>query len=239
LEAGTLRSGVAAVRPTVLGGRIAPLGEKGAFSAIDKHELPPPWAITPVGLEGDEQSDLRNHGGPEKALHHYPLEHYAYWREHIGDVPLLRQPGAFGENFSTAGWTEDMVNIGDIIRFCGALLQVSQGRQPCWKLNLRFNQTGMARLVQMTRRTGWYYRVLEAGQARDGDNLELVERTQPDWPVARVLRLLYEDSLAFSELEEMARLPELTEGWRRMAAKRIEKREVEDWRSRLTGETAT
>lgn len=119
---------------------------------------------------------------------------------------------------------------GDIVRFGRALLQVSQGRQPCWKLSLRFNQTGMARLVQMTRRTGWYQRVLEVRQACDGDNLGLVERTRPDWPVMRVLRLLYEASLAYSELEEMARLPELAEGWRRVAAKRIEKRAAEDWR---------
>lgn len=237
LDEEAVRTRFAAVRPIVLGGRVTPLGDHGALSGIDKHEIPPPWVITQVGLSDDEQSDLKNHGGREKALHHYPLDHYAYWRENIGDVLVLRQPGAFGENLSTSGWTEETVNIGDIVRFGHVLLQVSQGRQPCWKLNLRFNQAGMARMVQMTGRTGWYYRVLEPGQAREGDFLQLIERPQPEWPVARVLRLLYQDTLAYSELEGMANLPELAEGWRRVASKRLEKRAVEDWRSRLTGQS--
>jgi MOSC domain-containing protein YiiM len=126
--------------PVVLIGAVAPLGDDGRVSAIDKRPAPAPWRIGPFGLAGDAQADLKHHGGPEKALHHYPLDHYAFWEREIGPNPLLRRPGAFGENFSTTGWTEANVCVGDIVRFGSALLQVSQGRQPCWKLNRRFSR---------------------------------------------------------------------------------------------------
>ena len=222
-----------AVRPVVLCGAVAPLGDKGALSAIGKQQISPPWEISLTGVTGDVQADLKNHGGPEKALHHYPIEHYAYWTQLLGPAPIFSRPGAFGENISTTGWTEANTHIGDIVRFGDAVLQVSQGRQPCWKLNLRFGRPDMARLVQRSGLTGWYYRVLTPGRADATDRFVLVERLRPQWPVARVLRLLYSDTLAFAELGEMAELPELAEGWRRIAARRLEQRRVEDWLPRL------
>lgn len=127
----------------VLTGRVAPLGVKGAASAIAKTPVVGPVAVGPLGLAGDEQADRRVHGGPEKAVHHYALDHAAAWR---GDLPglrdLLEQPGAFGENFSTHGLTEHDVCVGDLWRVGSALLQVSQARQPCFKLNLRFERAG-------------------------------------------------------------------------------------------------
>jgi len=224
-----------AVHPVVLSGRVSPLGDKGALSGIAKRETGPPWVISRTGVIGDEQADLKNHGGPEKALHHYSYEHYPIWKQQIGYVSALAKRGAFGENLSTQGWTEENVHVGDIVRFGGALLQVSQGRQPCWKLNLRFGRPDMARLVQDSGRTGWYYRVLTPGRADAGDELQLVERLHPQWPLSRVLRLLYADTLDFADLAGMAQLPELAEGWRKIAAKRIERRFVEDWQPRLSG----
>ncbi|HEX7074586.1 MAG TPA: MOSC domain-containing protein, partial [Hyphomicrobiaceae bacterium] len=89
---------------------------------------------------------------------------------------FLSSPPAFGENLSTLGITEETVHIGDIYQVGGVILQVSQGRQPCWKLNARFNRPDMAWRVQMTGRTGWYYRVLREGWIETGDEFVLVER---------------------------------------------------------------
>lgn len=225
------------VHPIVLCGPISPLGNKGKVSAIDKRQKPPPWVITLTGLAGDAQADLKTHGGPQKALHHYAYEHYACWIDEVGPRPVLAAPGAFGENLSTLGWTEDNTHIGDIVQFGSAFLQVSQGRQPCWKLKERFGHPDMARLVQQTGRTGWYYRVLTPGVANAGDRLELVERLRPAWPLSRLLRLLYADTLAFAELAEMAEIPELADGWRRIALRRLEQHSVEDWQPRLEGTT--
>ena len=99
-----------------------------------------PWQITSTGITGDAQGDLLYHGGPEKALHHYPQDHYSTWNAEIGDHPLLSVPGAFGENLATSGWTEHDVCIGDVARFGSAILQVSHASSsidasgdPAWR----------------------------------------------------------------------------------------------------------
>jgi len=145
--------------------------------------------VTRLGLDGDEQADLRVHGGADKAIHHYPADHYAWWREVLGANPFLESAGAFGENVATDGLTEADVCIGDHWRLGTALVEVSQGRQPCWKLDHRFGATVMARMVK-SRRSGWYYRVLDEGEVASGDTLTLVDRPHPDWSVARVFGLL-------------------------------------------------
>ncbi|NVJ03616.1 MOSC domain-containing protein, partial [Myxococcus sp. AM009] len=129
--------------------------------AIDKRPVRDAVEVGINGIVGDEQGDLRVHGGPDKAIHHYPFDHYAAWQADIGAQPLLAQPGAFGENVSTTGITEADICVGDRLRAGSVMLEVSQLRQPCWKLNDRFNTRDMARRVQHTARTGWYYRVLE------------------------------------------------------------------------------
>lgn len=226
------------LRPIVLTGRVAPLGADGRESGIDKRPAPAPWRIGVTGLAGDAQADLAHHGGPEKALHHYPFEHYAVWAQDIGDNPLLRAPGAFGENLSTSGWTEVDVCVGDIVRFGSALLQVSQGRQPCWKLNRRFARKDMSLRVQSSGRTGWYYRVLETGEAQAGDMLQRIDRPCPDWPLARLTRLLYRDGKDAGGLAGMAALPQLAQNWRDLAQRRLTSGRIESWTTRLYGDEA-
>lgn len=224
-----------ATRPTVLSGLIEPLGDDGRLSAIAKRPALPPWRIGALGLAGDAQADTNHHGGPEKALHQYPFEHYADWADEIGDNPLLRTPGAFGENLSTTEWTETNVCVGDVVRFGRALLQVSQGRQPCWKLNRRFAQPDMALRVQSSRRSGWYYRVLEAGMAEPGDFLRVVDRPRPQWSIERLYLLLYCDTHDRNGLASMAAMPELAQNWRELARQRVHSGKIEDWTRRLSG----
>src|SRR3546814_4948632 len=123
------------------------------------------------------------------------------------DSPLLRVPGAFGENISTRGLDEDNVCLGDRFELGTALLEVSQGRQPCWKLNDRFGVPDMVRRVQSSGRTGWYYRVLRPGTARAGDPPRLDSRPHPDWPLRRLNRLLFDRSAEHtSELQSLIRI---------------------------------
>ncbi|ACM00091.1 Pyridoxal kinase [Cereibacter sphaeroides KD131] len=176
------------MRPlTLLTGRAAPLPGSDVLSGIGKTPVAGPLTLGREGFEGDEQADRRVHGGPEKAVHHYPSDHYESWRAELGDLPAILAPGGFGENLSTAGLTEAEVAVGDTFRLGGALIQVSQGRQPCWKLNHRFGVPDMARRVQLTGRTGWYYRVLEPGTVAPGDRLELIDRRAPELDPATAL----------------------------------------------------
>lgn len=218
----------------VLTGKAVPFGRPDTLSAIGKHPVDAAIAIGPAGLEGDEQADRRNHGGPDKAIHHYPFDHYAAWRGDLpAPCPLLDSVGAFGENLSTLGLTEETVCVGDIFRIGTATVQVSQGRQPCWKLNHRFGVKDMARRVQSTGRTGWYYRVLEPGIAAAGDGIALVERPLSDWPLARILRAFYHDTGDLDTLAGIAELQPLATGWRTLARRRVESGRVEDWSNRL------
>ncbi|APH59165.1 MOSC domain-containing protein [Granulibacter bethesdensis] len=218
----------------VLVGRSAPLGERQVPSAIDKRPVAGALQAYRNGFAEDDQADRRVHGGPDKALHHYPVEHYAMWRQEEGEHPLLR-PGGFGENLSSLGIMEEDVALGDVFRLGGALLEVSQSRQPCWKLNARFGLGKMALRVQETGRTGWYYRVLEEGMIRAGDRFQLLERRSPAWTLQRVWNVLYVDSMNRDELSEMAALPHLPEGWQRAVLRRLEVGAVEDWSARLNG----
>lgn len=218
----------------VLAGRTRPLGPHGESSGIFKTALVGRVEIEEAGIIGDEQGDKKYHGGRDKAIHHYALDHYAIWKVELWDrTDCFIKPGAFGENLSTLGMTEPNVCVGDIYRAGTALLQVSQARQPCWKLNVRFDTPNMAYRVQSTGRTGWYYRVLESGKVQAGDELALVERPNSTWPLNRLLHYMYVDTLNREALFQISQMPFLTASWRHLASRRLDHSAVEDWSKRL------
>lgn len=219
----------------LLTGPVKPLGARAVPSGIDKWAVAHPTMLTETGFDGDAQGDLVRHGGPDKAVHHYPFEHYSSWTTAIGPHALLCRPGAFGENISTEGLDEENVAIGDVFELGTATIEVSQGRQPCWKLNERFGRPEMARAVQSSGRTGWYYRVLSSGNVAPEDRLELVARSSPEWTIARIWRAFYVDTLNFKELAALAEAPALARAWRDHALRRLKTNKVEDWNRRLTG----
>lgn len=215
-------------------GAARPLDGAGPVSAIAKAAVDTPLWLGPEGFAGDEQGNRRHHGGPEKAVHHYPYDHYPFWRETLPGPPaVLAESGAFGENLATEGLTETDVCIGDTFRLGEAVVQVSQGRQPCRTLNARFGVADMARRVQDAGRTGWYYRVLEPGEVAPDARLELIERRHTHWPLTRLLRGLFHEPGNLAELDQMVELPELAESWRCLVRTRLETGEVEDWTRRL------
>lgn len=174
----------------LLGGKVAPFrGEHD--SAIAKQPVAGKVRIHREGLTGDAQADRRVHGGPEKAVHCYPLDHHAAWEEFLGLHPLLEEPGAFGSNLAIRGLAEADVHIGDRFRLGSALLELCQPRQPCWKIEHRFDQKRMVAHILQTGMCGFYFRVLEEGEAEAGDMLERVETGHEDWSVARTFATLF------------------------------------------------
>lgn len=203
-------------------GTIAAYGPQGEPSAILKLPIVGRHLVGPEGLAGDRQADRVHHGGPDKALHHYPFDHYGAWLMELPEqAALLHSPGAFGENLATLGMTEANVCLGDVYRLGGAFLQVSQGRQPCWKLNHRFGVADMVARIRANGRTGWYYRVLETGDIGAGDRFELVRRDWPDWPLERLWQTLFGDRIDADALNELVRLDVLAASWRERAAHRL------------------
>ena len=214
-------------------GRPAPLGPAGALSAIDKHKVSGPIHAGRLGLDGDEQGDPKHHGGVHKALHAYTLAHMPAWVAELPHRADRFHPGAFGENLVVSGATESDMCLGDRWRIGEALAEVSQARQPCWKLNLRFDVPDMARRVQESGRSGWYFRVIEPGAITAGDSAALVERPHPEWPLGRVSHLLYHDRMNRPALEELAVLPGLPESWLRLVEARLASGQTESWKRRL------
>ncbi len=207
---------------TLLIGKPRPFRDDGTQSAMAREAASGPVMLRKGGFEGDEVADKKHHGGPDKALHLYPAEHYPFWNAKLGGHRLLDHAGAFGENISASGLTEDKVRIGDRFRMGGALVEVSHGRQPCWKIDHRFGVHGLSREVIRTGRCGLYFRVIEEGEVAAGDVIEQAGQAPHDWSVARVFKLIigggHREDGAKEALAELARLDTLATVWRERAA---------------------
>ncbi|MEJ8473200.1 MOSC domain-containing protein [Roseibium algae] len=217
-------------------GSVAELWPGRPTSGIQKDPVSGPQHLGLEGFDRDAQADLSVHGGPDKALHHYPAEHYLLWQAE-GLMEAGTQPAAFGENISTEGMTEETACIGDIFTLGSATVQISQGRQPCWKLNAHTGHDTMAYLFQKTGRTGWYYRVLVPGKVEVGDPLTLLERLHPDLSVEMVTRARLTKKIASADAVRLSEIPELAENWRAAFGKMAAGNLNENTSARLTGKS--
>lgn len=180
-------------------------------SGIIKHRVEGPVQVDWTNLAGDGQADLVHHGGPDKAINAYPSDHWAYWRDTCRLTPT---GGSFGENFTTQGADETQVCIGDVYRIGTVLVQVSQPRQPCWKLDRRWQVSDLAKRVQQTGRTGWYFRVVQCGTLEAPADLVLVERPHPEWTVARANQIMHHDREDRAAAAALAACPALSQSWK-------------------------
>jgi MOSC domain-containing protein YiiM len=196
-------------------GKIAPLGPDGVPSAIVKAGVSGRVALHHLGLTGDEQADLRVHGGPEKAVYGYPARHYEAWARDFPEHSEKFTPGGVGENFTLDGLDEESVCVGDVHAIGGALVQVCQPREPCFKFALRFADNRMVKAMVKTGRAGWYYRVLQEGDVGAGDAVTLHARPNPDFSFARLVAIV---SRRDATLEECARLAAMEGLARRLQA---------------------
>lgn len=190
-------------------------------SAIAKQPVAGPIRIGWLGFEGDGVADPVHHGGWDKAIHLYPQDHYDWWRQAKPDHPLLDAPGAFGENIASRGLTEADICLGDRFTLGSAIVEVSHGRQPCWKLDHRFGARDVMATIVKTARCGIYFRVIHEGEAEAGTHMALIDRPLPDWPVDRLFRLLIGGGHKGEPdaVRELAQAPVLAEAWRARAQK--------------------
>lgn len=194
-------------------GRVAPRGPANVPSGFYKQPVAGRVEVRALGLAGDEQADKSVHGGPDKAVYAYPTEGYAAW---IDEFPTRRRtliPGGMGENLATAGLSEDDVHIGDIMRIGTVTMQVTQPRQPCFKLALYHREPKMVRRMTETARCGWYLRVLEPGKLGAGDRIEVIERQDKTWTIRRFAALIALKTIDAETLSEIVAMPGLSERW--------------------------
>jgi len=208
-------------------GGISLLEPDGHRTGIIKHAVCAA-SITALGLDGDHQADRRFHGGPEKAVHHYAADNYPRLR---ADYPRLARelvPGSLGENLSTLDWTEHNVHVGDVFRINRTILQVSQPRSPCWKINHRFGAEDLSRRITAECITGWYYRVLAPGQISVGDTFELIERESAPVSILRFWEIVLNHRPNVEDLERLSSITALAGGWKKKL------REREAWLKRAS-----
>lgn len=178
-------------------------------TAFFKEPVSGPVFLARTNLDGDRQADPEHHGGPDKAVMAYAASHYALWRQELGrELPH----GGFGENFTVQGADESTVCIGDVYAIGEARVQVSQPRIPCWKIARRWGIRDLSARVQRTRRTGWYLRVLVEGHVAPGDEIVLLDRPHPDWPVLRASDVLYTRPHDVDAVRALADVPALAPG---------------------------
>ncbi len=207
--------------------------EKPWTTGFLKQTVSGPLWLGSTNLAGDGQADLVHHGGSHKAVCVYPAAHYPYWREALG-LPNLAA-GDFGENFTVDGLTEDSVCIGDVWTIGETTVQVSQPRQPCWKLARRWDIKDLALQVQQTGRTGWYFRVLVEGIVQHGMPLTLVDRPNSQWTIAAANQLMHHDQANLADAARLADVTALSPSWKTTLNNRIEKNLPPDERKRLEG----
>jgi MOSC domain-containing protein YiiM len=185
------------------------------FSGFEKSEVKDPIEVTAVGLTGDDQADKINHGGPDKALLCYSASHFEHWQIEFNRSGL--KGGMFGENLTLEHGTEEDVCIGDTFAVGNeVVVQVSQPRQPCWKLGRFWNEPLLPKKVIKTGFCGWYLRVIKAGTVETSMNFELVDRPHPDWNIRRAHRVMYakKSDADFSLKSELAVLQQLSDSWK-------------------------
>ena len=164
-----------------------------------------------LNLDGDQQADLKVHGGPDKAVYVYPSEHYEFWRP---ELPGTELPwGSFGENFTTEGLLED-ISIGDRFRVGSAVVAVTQPRMPCYKLGIKFGRNDIIKRFLASRRTGFYFSVVEESAVRAGDAVELLARDENRVSVADIVQLYVADTPDPELLRRAAGLAALPANWR-------------------------
>ncbi|WP_041072782.1 MOSC domain-containing protein [Bacillus sp. OxB-1] len=173
-----------------------------------------------TNLEGDGQADLKNHGGPEKAVFAYPVEHYSFFHQEYGLTAM--QAGGMGENLSLLNMLERDVCIGDTYEIGGALIQVSQPRQPCWKPARRFKRKDLSLLIQNSGRTGWYFRVLQEGFIHSGQTLTLVNRPAPEWTIANCNHVMHVNKEDIEQAVALAACEWLPINWKNTLNKRVQ-----------------
>ena len=164
-----------------------------------------------LNLDGDRQADLTVHGGRDKAVYAYPVEHLPVWNDELGTD---FGPGTFGENLTTAGWLEDDVRIGDIWAWGEARLQVSQPRSPCYKLATVTGRPDLLKRLVRTGRTGWYLRVLEVGTVPVSGPIQVLERDPAGISVLLAHRASQPGALDRADVEAVARVDALAADWR-------------------------
>ena len=199
--------------------RLVQWNGESVSTGIFKSPVTGPVRLRTLNLDGDRQADLSVHGGVHKAVYAYPSEHYEFWRNEFPEMELPY--GMFGENFTTSGLLEKLVNIGDRFTIGDAELIVRQPRLPCYKLGIRFGRSDIIKRFLQSLRTGIYFAVLKEGTVQVGDTIIPVSRDTDGVTVTDIASLYTVEKHNAELMRRAIQVEALPESWREYFQKRI------------------
>jgi MOSC domain-containing protein YiiM len=165
-----------------------------------------------LNLDGDEQADLRVHGGEDKALYAYSRDAYPNWKLLRPDDEFLG--GAMGENLTVDSLPEDRIHVGDRFRVGGALIEAAQPRFPCYKLAAMYEDSNILKQFNKINRTGVYFRVLKEGLLTEGDSFELLSKGSVSLSISDFYGIALTKKCEPNRLAEILKIKALPEPWR-------------------------
>ncbi len=158
-------------------------------TGIFKTPTQEPIFLGKTDVEKDTVVDRKYHGGLDKACYLFSAEEYKYWKKLYPNLDW--DWGKFGENLTIAGLEESQIRIGDIYKLGGALVQISQPREPCYKLGIRFETQNIIKQFIDRSHPGTYVRILEEGLVSQGDRMVLVKQSENSLTIQQFYQLLF------------------------------------------------
>jgi len=196
-------------------------GKEIVTTAIFKNPIKHRIKLYKLNLEGDKQADLTVHGGIDKAVYSYPSEHYRFWKKEIKDFEYSW--GTFGENLTTEGLLEDLVNIGDQFQIGSAKVIATQPRMPCYKLAVRFGRMDIIRRFMASERSGIYFKVEEEGEIGVEDKIELIKTDENKVTIRDIVRLQTNGGRDTDMMNRAIKVKDLPDGWRNYFMEKLTK----------------
>src|SRR5215472_12314579 len=185
-------------------------GEEIVTTGIFKEPVEGRVKLRKLNLDGDKQADLTVHG---------VKEHYGYWQ---GEFPNISLPwGMFGENLTTEGLNENMINIGDRFRIGSAEVVATQPRMPCYKLGVKFGRMDVVRRFMTSGRPGIYFKVSQEGEVEAGESIELISKDENNITVKDIVRLYVKNNKDVESMQRAIRVKDLPIGWKNHFRKQI------------------
>ncbi len=177
--------------------------------------------ITETHVAGDQQVDLKNHGGEHKAVYGYSVNHYDYWRTAL-DKPDLAF-GQFGENLSITDLDEATLCIGDQLQIGDCILEITQPRVPCFKLGIAMGLRTMPKLFIEQANTGIYFRIIQPGTISTGQNVDLIRQHSEQLSVQQLFKAYFDKTFvgANEVMQRAETIPQLSSEWREKVLSRL------------------
>lgn len=198
-------------------------GGQKISTGIFKEPIEGRITLRTLNLDGDRQADLSVHGGPDKAVYAYPVEHYEYWHSVFPD--LVMPNGMFGENLTVEGLIESEISVGDVFRIGSATVIATQPRMPCYKLGVKFGRMDVIKKFLASGRSGIYFKVSKEGEVATGDTIHQITKDPNQITISDIVRLYSIEREDLQTMRRAVKVDALPKGWKRYFLEQIQRLE--------------